>query len=62
MFWTCLLRHDSLGARPVETPIEVNHELNDQDGRPLIDARQYQQLVGKLIYLAFTRPDIDFAV
>lgn len=51
-----------LGTRPAETPIEVNHGLNDQDGRPLIDADKYQRLVGKLIYLSLIRPDIAFAV
>ena len=46
----------------METPIEVNHRLNDQDGRLLIDDGQYQNLVGKLIYLALTRSDIAFVV
>lgn len=50
-----------LGARPINTPpIEANHGLNDQDGRPLIDAGRYQRLVGKLIYLALTWPNIAF--
>lgn len=51
-----------LWARPAETPIEANHGLNDQDGKPLIDARRCQKLVGKLTYLALTRHGIAFAV
>lgn len=51
-----------LGVRPVDTPIKANHGLNDQDGRPLIDAGWYQQLVGKLIYPALKRLDIAFTV
>lgn len=38
-----------LGARPIETPIGVNHGLNDQDGRPLINKGRYQRLLGKLM-------------
>lgn len=51
-----------LGAKPAEIPIEVDHGLNDQDGRPLIDAGRYQWLVGKLIYLALTWAELAFAV
>lgn len=51
-----------LRVRLVETSIEINHRLNNHNGRPLIDAGTYQRLVGKLIYLALTRPDIAFAV
>lgn len=51
-----------MGAKPADTPIEVNHGLNEKDGKPLIDARRYQRLVEKLIYLALKRLDIAFAV
>lgn len=32
------------------------------DGELLTDAGQFQRLVGKLIYLTITRPDISYAV
>lgn len=51
-----------LGTRPAETPIEVNHDLYDQDGRSLIDANEYQRLVRKLTYLLLIRPNIIFTV
>ncbi|KAK8935860.1 hypothetical protein KSP39_PZI014011 [Platanthera zijinensis] len=43
-------------SRPVDTPIEVSHRLADTEGELLssTDASQYQQLVGKLIYLSMT--------
>ena len=49
------------GCRPTPTPIEQNHRLHDGDGGP-VDRERYQRLVGRLIYLSHTRPDIAFAV
>ena len=37
-------------------------KLNSEDGEPLENIQQFQRLVGKLIYLTVTRPDISFAV
>jgi hypothetical protein len=50
-----------LGSRPACTPIEQNHRLANDSGEP-VDREQYQRLVGRLIYLSHTRPDIAFAV
>jgi hypothetical protein len=50
-----------LGCRPALTPIEQNHRLTSESGQP-VDRAQYQRLVGRLIYLSHTRPDIAFAV
>lgn len=38
----------------------IRHKL--KDGTPSVDATLYRQVVGKLQYLSFTRPDISFAV
>ena len=51
-----------LGAKPAGTPMETNIKLGPEDGEPLSDIGQYQRLVGKLIYLTVTRPDIAFVV
>ncbi|XP_078160139.1 uncharacterized protein LOC144555617 [Carex rostrata] len=51
-----------LGAKPVGTPMETNVKLGTESGELLLDIGQYQRLVGKLIYLTVTRPDITFAV
>ncbi|KAG8491024.1 hypothetical protein CXB51_014147 [Gossypium anomalum] len=51
-----------LGCKPVETPIEVNHRLGNALEDAAVDERSYQRLVGKLIYLSHTRPDIAYAV
>ena len=49
-------------SKIVDTPIEYNRLLNSHDGQPLSDVTIYRQLVGSLIYLTVTRPDISFAV
>lgn len=50
------------GCRPADTPIDPNQKLGDgKEGDPVNTAR-YQKLVGKLIYLSHTQPDIAFAV
>lgn len=50
-----------LGCRPASSPIEQNHKICAQNGDP-IDKERYQRLVGRLIYLCHTRPDITYAV
>jgi Reverse transcriptase (RNA-dependent DNA polymerase) len=51
-----------LGAKPYSTPMDCNTKLNLEDDKPLTNIGQYQRLVGKLIYLTVTRPDIAFVV
>ena len=51
-----------LECKPADTPIAVNHGLQNNDKAELTDRSRYQRLVGKLIYLSHTRPDIDYAV
>ncbi|XP_021692339.2 uncharacterized mitochondrial protein AtMg00810-like [Hevea brasiliensis] len=36
-------------------------KLNQSKGDPLIDIQQYGRLVGRLLYLTSTRPDLSFA-
>ncbi|XP_041029051.1 uncharacterized mitochondrial protein AtMg00810-like [Juglans microcarpa x Juglans regia] len=51
-----------LGSHPAPFPMEQNLKLNDTDGDLLPDPTPYRQLVGRLIYLTITRPDIVFAM
>lgn len=45
-----------------DTPLELNTKLNKTDGLPLPDPSLYCCLVGSLIYLTMTCPDIAHAV
>lgn len=53
---------DLLGARPISHPIEQNHKLALATGDPLPDPLKYRRLVGRLIYLGVTRPDISYVI
>jgi hypothetical protein len=50
-----------LGCRPALTPIDPNHKLCAESGDP-VSRERYQRLVGRLIYLCHTRPDISYVV
>ena len=50
-----------LGCRAAPTPIEQNHQLTAQSGE-LMDKESYQKLVGRVLYLCHTRPNITYAV
>jgi hypothetical protein len=50
-----------LGCIVVSTSIEQNHKLYADVGDQ-VDKEQYQRLVGRLIYLWHTRPDIAHIV
>ena len=49
-------------ATAVDTPMEVNVKYRKDEGDLLPDPFLYRQLVGSLIYLTITRPDISYAV
>ncbi|RVW55529.1 Mediator of RNA polymerase II transcription subunit 33A [Vitis vinifera] len=49
-----------LGCKPSDTPIKAR-KRTESDGKP-VDGERYQRLVGRLIYLSHTRPDIAFAI
>ncbi|XP_013601565.1 PREDICTED: uncharacterized mitochondrial protein AtMg00810-like [Brassica oleracea var. oleracea] len=49
-------------AKPVAIPLPTSPKLTLNGGTPLLDVAPYRSLVGSLQYLAFTRPDISYAV
>ncbi|KAK4391658.1 Retrovirus-related Pol polyprotein from transposon RE2 [Sesamum angolense] len=62
--YACDLLHEAglLGTKPVDTPMDSNPDFWNDDGNYLEDKTKYRRLVGKLIYLTVTKPDISFAV
>jgi len=51
-----------LGAKPVRVPIEQNHHLALSTSDFLVDPEPYRRLVGRLIYLCFTWPELSYSV
>ncbi|XP_016581717.2 secreted RxLR effector protein 161-like [Capsicum annuum] len=49
-------------AKKMATPMEMNLKMKKDEGKLLKDTRSFQQLVGSLIYLTITRPEIAYSV
>ena len=51
-----------LGCKPVDTPMDPARKGGGEEESPPTNKDRYQSLVGKLIYLTHTRPDIAFGM
>lgn len=49
-------------TKPVQIPMDPTVLINDTDGEPLPDVSLYRRLIGRLVYLTISRPDIAFTV
>jgi hypothetical protein len=49
-------------TRTVATPMYIHLKLRPNDGTPLADPTRYRHIVGSLVYLTITRPDIAHVV
>eukprot|EP00253_Pinus_taeda_P007249 PITA_07249 len=58
-----ILRHFHMeDCKPAPSPFQSGVKLSVSCTSPEVDAILYRQLVGKLLYLTHTRPDLSFAV
>ncbi|XP_041026929.1 uncharacterized mitochondrial protein AtMg00810-like [Juglans microcarpa x Juglans regia] len=51
-----------LAAKPALFPMDTHVKLSKDDGELVDDILAYRRLIGRLLYLTHTRPDITFAV
>jgi hypothetical protein len=50
------------GSKPVSTPMSMTTSLDaDEDVHP-VDQKEYRSMIGSLLYLMETRPDIQYSV
>ena len=47
---------------PVDTPVELNAHLTPSGGKPLSNPSLYKCLVGSLVYLTVTHPEISYVI
>ena len=57
-----LKRFDILECKSMNTPMETNLKLLVDTSSELVDATLYRQIIGSLMYMTNTRPDICFVV
>ena len=53
---------DMLDCKAMATPMDTNLKLLSDELSELVDVTQYRQIIGSLMYLTNTRPDICFVV
>lgn len=57
-----LKKYEMEDCAPMSTPMTTNCKLSKDDDSPLVDATHYRSMIGALLYLTATRPDIMQAV
>ena len=57
-----LSRYGMTACKPISVPLEQNVKLRADTGDLLEDPAMYRQMVGSLIYMTITRPDLSYAV
>jgi hypothetical protein len=57
-----LRRFGMMDCRPMSTPLVTNWRKIDVSDSKTVDPTVYRQLIGSLMYLVNTRPDISFAI
>ncbi|CAM8920282.1 unnamed protein product [Rhodiola kirilowii] len=54
--------HHLLQCKPAKTPLNLKHKLSLSTEALLSDPLPYRKLVGKLIYMSITRPDLAYSI
>ncbi|WVZ58667.1 LOW QUALITY PROTEIN: hypothetical protein U9M48_008909 [Paspalum notatum var. saurae] len=57
-----LMKFNMGDSKPMTTPMSTNTALDADEDREAVDQKEFQGMIGSLLYLTATRPDIQFAV
>jgi hypothetical protein len=55
-----LSKYGMVGCKPISVPLDQNGKLSADAGEVLKDATMYRKIVGNLIYMTITRPDLNY--
>jgi len=57
-----LAKYGMTGCKPISIPLEQNVKLSADEGDLVEDTTMYKRIVGSLIYMTITRPDLSYVV
>src|SRR5436190_3699397 len=57
-----LKKFDMEGAKPIKTPMSTNRHLDLNNEGKSVDQKVYRSMIGSLLYLCASRPDIMLSV
>jgi len=57
-----LKKFHMMDAKPIDTPMGTSSKLQANDSNPTVNETMYQGIIGSLLYLTASRPDIVFSV
>ncbi len=57
-----LFEYGMTGCKPISIPLEQNVKFNADEGDLVEDTTMYRRIVGSLIYMTITRPNLNYAV
>jgi len=57
-----LFKCGMMGCKPISIPLEQNVKLSADEGDLVEDTTMYKCIVGSLIYMTITRPDLSYIV
>jgi hypothetical protein len=55
-------KFNMMELKPVSTPMSSAASLGPDEDGEAVDQREYRSMIGSLLYLTETRPDIQFAM
>jgi hypothetical protein len=49
-------------AKPISTPMGINGNLDSDASGNMVDQKRYRSMIGSLLYVTASRPDVMFSV
>ena len=49
-------------AKAISTPMETNESLDSDTSGNMVNQKMYQSMIGSLLYVTASRPDVMFSV